>query len=563
MDTLELYGTLLAAEDDVLTYLLLPWGEEGRTSLGKVTASRGALTIPDDLEGMFGNLEHSPRLKASRPVRIEETDAGLVASVRPDDTPLGRALAAEIAAGERSGISVEVERPVIRGGRLIAGALSGYGHTEAPAFPSAVLVASDAGELPDGMADQDSTTETTETIVVDGVEYVRKTTSTYTTETTRADGEGDDPQEDPAVDTTTTTPATAPAGGLAASRAATARKPEKAGPKTLEEAAALLASAFRSGGHQALTAALVDITHDDGDNDGDGLGEITANVEWLGEVFNEAPYERLYIPLIQSGTLTSYAARGYRFATLPVVAKYAGNKAAVPSTGITAEPVSYGMQRWANAADIDRRYVDFSDSEVIAAFIRANVESYKEVTDVETLLDIIAAGDAVTPGTVPTDVDPAVAAIADGALALLADGLRPTGAIVGSDLYRGMLLTPKDKITEFLAESFGLEGGSTAGFRVVPSALADAQGTVSVLDGRTLQLKEFGGGVPVRVQAENIANGGVDIGVFGYTSFRVLREGGVKTLTVADEEPAGLMLALDEPPADEEPAAKTTSKTSK
>ncbi len=533
MASIRAAGELLTASaaDRTLSYLLLPYGEEGRTNKGRVKASAGTITLPDRL---VANLEHDATRPVATSTHLEETDRGLEATFDVLNTTAGNDLLAEAAAGVRTGISVELDPVAIRAGAIVSAELVGAGFVTTPAFPSAQLVAADAGELPPGMPeDEESSTTTEETVTIDGVEYVRKTTSTYKTETTRVDNDGADNEEDPTVDPNTST-ATAPVGGLAASRAGAGPAAKtKSVPTTLEEATQLLASSFRTGGHAGLVAALTDITHDDGDNDGDGLGEITANVEWLGNVFEEAPYERLYIPLIQHGTLTSYAARGFRFATRPVVAKYTGNKADVPSTGMTAEPVNYGMQRWANAADIDRRYVDFSDSEVLAAFIRANVESYKEVTDVETLLDIIAAGDAVTGGDVPAGIDPGVAAIADGALELIADGLRPTAAIVGLDIYRTMLLTPKDKISEFLSESFGLERGQQLGFRVVPSAHEDAQGLATVLDGRTLQLKEFGGGSPVRVQAENIANGGVDVGIFGYTSFRVLREGGVKIVTPA------------------------------
>lgn len=539
--TIKTFGTLLKAnlDDRVLTYRLLPFGETGRTSAGAVTVTAGAVTIPEDVTALVCNMEHDRTRPVGKFVTVTETDDGLDASVRVAGTTTGDDLLLEASEGLRTGISVEIDNPVIRAGKLLAGVLSGAGFVTNPAFPSAQLTAAeDLGDLPDYLQPSESHSENTEEVVIDGVTYVRKTTSDYKTEVSRKTNDDNNAAEDAAdVENDVTNsvsaaaPVAAPEGGLTASNVS--KNDNK--PKTLEAATALMASAFTKGGAGALTAALVDITHDDGDNDGDGLGEITAQGEWLGNVWEDAPYERLYIPLIKSGVLTSYKASGYRFVTKPVVAKYSGNKAAVPSTGLTAEPVNYGFERWANAADIDRRYVDFSDSEVIAAFIRANVESYKEVTDVETLVDILASADAVTPGSVPTGIDPGIAAIADGAIALISDGLRPSGAIVGTDLYRSLLLTPKDKVSEFLAESFGLESGSTLGFRIVPSAHADAQSKVTVLDGRTLELREFGGGVPVRVEAENVANGGVDIGVFGYTSFRVLRDGGVRTVDLGTE----------------------------
>ena len=48
---------------------------------------------------------------------------------------------AEFDAGTRNGLSVEVDNPVIRGGRLAGGIVTGGSQVEAPAFPSAKLAA--------------------------------------------------------------------------------------------------------------------------------------------------------------------------------------------------------------------------------------------------------------------------------------------------------------------------------------------------------------------------------------------------------------------------------------
>ena len=96
--------------------------------------------------------------------------------------------------------------------------------------------------------------------------------------------------------------------------------------KTADQVFRMLAGAFKSGSTPKMLAALADVVHDDGNNDGDGLGEITAAPGWLGEVYAKAAYQRKYIPLITQGALTSYREKGFRFSTLPTVAKYNGNK---------------------------------------------------------------------------------------------------------------------------------------------------------------------------------------------------------------------------------------------
>lgn len=510
--SLSLTGSVLraSADDRIVTYLLAPFGEPGRTNLGKVTLTASSLTIPEDVTGLTVNLEHQPTTPVGKFARVEATDKGYEADVRFLATRAGDDALLEAREGVRSGISVEVDNPVIRRGQMLAGQLSGAGVVVTPAYPSALMVAADAGDLPEDEPD--------EVRVIDGIEYVRKP-QTPAEDKPEVDDAEQSAKEDNEMGNSLTAAAVSAAGVAPVNPA----KDEK----TANDVYKMLASAFKSGGETKMYAALANVVHDDGDNDGDGLGEITAAPGWLGQVYNDTTYERKFIPLIASGNLTSYREKGFRLGTKPIVQKYAGNKAEVPTGGMTATPVDYLVERWAHAADIDRRYIDFGDSDVLRAFIEAQVESYKEVTDLDTEANILANADTFTPGTVPSGVDKALAAIVDGALNLIAKRLNPTFAIVGVDLYRPLLFTPKDQVSAFLAQAFGLKEGSVDGFKIVPTATDAMAGNVVVGDGSTVRFKELGGGAPVRVEAEHVANGGKDFGVFGYTSFQELKPGGV------------------------------------
>lgn len=520
MTTLSLTGSVLhaSADDRIVTYLLAPFGEPGRTNLGKVTLTASSLTIPEDVTALAVNVEHQSTAPVGKFARIEATERGYEADVRFLATRAGDDALLEAREGVRSGISVEVDDPVIRNGQMRAGRLSGAGVCVTPAYPSAQMVAADAGDLPeeDGEAPQEH-----DEVVIDGVVYVPK----EDTPEDKPEGIGNAAQsaeEDNGMGDTLTAAAAA-AGVLAVKNPSN----EDKGPQSLAQFSTMLATAYKAGGDKKMLAALVDITHDDGDNDGDGLGEVTAPQGWLGNVWQEAPYERQFIPLLATGSLTSWREQGFRWNTQPTVAPYSGNKADVPSTGLTATPVTYGTQRWANAADIDRRYVDFGDSDLIASFIEMNVNSYKEVTDLDVADKVLENATAFVPGTVPSGKNEAWAAIIDGLLNLIAKRLNPNFAVVGLDLYRPFLFLTKDEVSAFLSESFGLKKGLLDGVTILPTALPDYQSKVVVGDGRTMRFKEFGGASPVRVQAENVAKGGVDIGVFGYTSFQVLKPGGV------------------------------------
>lgn len=219
MTAIRAAGTLLKASvaSRVLEYLLLPFGEEGRTSAGRVTASKGSVTIPAD--HVVANIEHDRSRPVATSIVIDETEAGLVASFTVLPTAAGNDLLVEVEAGVRPGISVEIDNPVIRAGKLLAGKLSGAGFVAQPAFPSALLVAADAGDLPEELpVDTASESVSTDEVEVDGVIYVRKTTSTYKSETTRKDGEDlEDDTTDTGDETDAETTDTAQEGTVTAS----------------------------------------------------------------------------------------------------------------------------------------------------------------------------------------------------------------------------------------------------------------------------------------------------------------------------------------------------------
>lgn len=490
---------------------VLPFGEVGRTSLGAVLAS--AATRLAFGEPITLNREHDGEtFTVGRSTRHEVREDGVYATFTVDEGPHGDVVLLE-AADSRRGLSVEIPDAVIRAGKLLAGTIKAVGAVIKPAFPSA-LMAADAGDLPPNT----EVIEPPDQITVGDITYTR----------TAPDTEENETMTQPTVEAAdnATVDMSAAFGDFLKNQNS---KPK---PMTAAQAFKAIANGSKTGGKEGMLAALVNITHDDGDNDGDGLGEIAAPPAWLGEVYNEAAYVRRFIPLLTTGTLTSYRELGFRWSTKPTVAPYTGNKAEVPSTGMTAEPVPFGTKRWANAADLDRRFVDFGDQAVVRAFVEANIESYREVTDLDALQLTIDAATPVETGDPVTGINEALVRIVDGVLALIANNKRPTSAVVGMADFRSLLLTPKDQIAEFLSQSMGAESGSVLGFQIVPSANADVQDAALVLDKSTVRYKEFGGGSPVRVEAEHLSHGGRDLGIFGYTSHQVLSEDGI--VLVAD-----------------------------
>ncbi|MCV7539339.1 hypothetical protein M3D43_011485 [Micrococcus luteus] len=155
---------LTASEDDrTLTYKLLPFGEPGRTNVGTITVEAGAVTVPEDVSGLAVNLEHEFKKPVGRFTSVTETEDGLEATIRVARTRDGDDALTLASEGLRTGISVEIDSPVIKAGRLIAGTLTGAGLVVRPAFENALLTASDMGED----TDKDLNMENENTTVVE------------------------------------------------------------------------------------------------------------------------------------------------------------------------------------------------------------------------------------------------------------------------------------------------------------------------------------------------------------------------------------------------------------
>jgi hypothetical protein len=264
---------------------------------------------------------------------------------------------------------------------------------------------------------------------------------------------------------------------------------------------------------RTLLAALSDVKVSGAGSLGDALVP-----EYLGELWSGRQYARKVIPLIGSGTLTKLSSKGWRWTTKPQVGPWAGNKAEIPSNVPAIEPVEYTVQRFAGGWDIAREFIDFGETEVIDSFFRAATDSYAKQSDDYALAQLLAATTAADAEAVPTDVNPAVGKLVQGALALILDDALPAWALVAPDVYKTLLYTRKDDVLAYLSMSLGLEDGSLASFRIVPHADLPA-GQVLVGAKEAATVDELSGS-PIRVDALDLLHGGQDSALFGYVRVR-------------------------------------------
>lgn len=513
-----------SADGRTLTGLLLPFGEPGRTNLGRLTASaESRLDVPTS--PVVLNVEHDPKRPVGTLATIEQTAEGLRASFQVAKTRDGDDALAEVAAGLRAALSVEIEPIVTRAGRIVSGVIAGAALVARGAFSSALLAA-DTPDVPD-LGDDGPAHELPDVVIngdeLAGVTAVEVTPARIAITTAPSADTPDHENEAAALaasaqpEGTPTMPNAAPVVTNAA--LAAAQKPK-------DTSANALFAAFAEAGRTRLNAALSDIVP------ADILGQADSQPQYVGELWNGKAFERKVVPLFNHGDLTSFKVAGWRWVTKPEVALYTGNKADIPSNTVETEAADVTAQRIAGGHDIDRKYRDFSNAEFWEAYFKAMTESYARVSDAYALAQILAAAPAVTPGSVPSGVAPGLAYIVDGALDILGNtDTMPDFALVTPDLWRAMMFTRADDALAYLNAALGLEDGTVGSFTIKPSA---ALGTNKVLVGckSAATVHELSGS-PIRVEAIDIARGGIDEALFGYIAVNIHDEGGLAEVTGA------------------------------
>lgn len=542
-------GNLLAAstEDRTLRYRLLPFGEPGATNKGKVLASAGAIEVPT--ESLPVNLEHDYTRPLGR-MTVSEDSEGLEATVDVARTRAGDDVLEEAAQGLRAGISVEIDNPVIRAGRLIAGKLSGAGLVVKPAYPSALLMAADFGDKPeddDDAADaEDSVTEAEAEEAAKQLDIARA-----------AIDAGDLPAAAAAIaaaqeeitPTTESEPnpvpvnaSAAPAStqALLATIAAAMGNQSNDSLNAAEGTDALtldkFAATFRgmNGQDSRMTAAALDtITQAD-------MYDPTAQPAYLGELWTNTVYNERFAPLVSHENLTGMSVKGWRWVEgkSPIVddwdPAFSGvapleTMTDIPTGEVVAEAEEWFAKRIAGGNRFDRVHVDFPVPGVLESFLREQTEYIKKRRDARVKEFLVAQAEAVV-GT-GNDVANAWRRIILGAMHVL-DYSKPTYAIVGNDIYRELLGTDMLENLAMLDTTLGLESGTMSGFRIQPAAITDTalNGKVYVGAAAATVLHEPGG-APIRVDAQELSKGAVDKAVFSYYLLRGDDRGGVVEVT--------------------------------
>jgi hypothetical protein len=219
--------------------------------------------------------------------------------------------------------------------------------------------------------------------------------------------------------------------------------------------------------------------------------------------------------------------QGWKWGTRPEVDKYAGDKAEIPSNPVTILPETGTAYRIAGGWDVDRIFLDLGSPDFITAMFEAATADYAKKSETFLAADIIA-GASVPPG-VPTSL---VEALSIAAQALTAEGAAMTFVAMAADLWSAFLLLTEDEVPWWLRSqaTINLAGSTTtiAGTSIFVDLSLPA-GTLVAGDRRAVDFRDSG---PLRLQALNIPNGGVDIGLVGYQGTIINDARGVVAVTI-------------------------------
>lgn len=517
------------AADRTIRGLLLPYGELSRTNITQtepVMFSKGTVKVPRDPQAVWLNLEHDRFKPIGRATQIEETDAGLVATFAIDNTDEGDEALAAVQSGRLSRLSAEVTDFFRHGAQAIRSRLSGAGLVTEGSFASAALFA---------VAAENAVLDVDDAALTD---FQPASTTAAQADTDEPTGAPEDaePSADTQEEKVTEQVATIP-GALPVPPGKAEDQPEKKtehamfSAPVLQPALRRLATATGTGedlmlaqrffAEQGNLFALSDVDYDGGA----GVGAKMVQPQWLGE--NRGPdYLQRFIPLFRQGTLTSLSLGGFKWGTKPAGGTWTGNKDAIPSNTPTIVPETESASRWAGGHDIAREHKDFKTPGFFESYEYWMRRSFYEWLDKTIVLTEALAGATDIEGDDPTglDIGPALSQMIDGAARVIDAGYTPTFATLDTNYWKTIAKIPHSDVLGYLNAQLSLRVGGDNRldtFSIVPAPVGTVTAEHVVVGSRDAATVFTLPGSPIRAEALNIANGGLDFGFFGYGGLKI------------------------------------------
>ena len=278
-----------------------------------------------------------------------------------------------------------------------------------------------------------------------------------------------------------------------------------------------------------INAALSDVVPGDGTN---GIAGAYLRPAWIGELWTPENSRRPFVDALGSTPLTSMSWDGWKWGVRPEVEDYAGNKAPIPTNEVTILPATGTAGRIAGGWDVDRIFTDLGSPDFIESMFGAAAQDYAIKSEAKLAADVLA-GASVAPGA-PTTLVEALTSVVS---ALTSVGAAVSFVAMAADLWVTFISLPASEVPWWLQAQgtidLAQETTTVAGVHIFVDVSLPA-GTVIGGDRRAADFRDTG---PIRLQALNIPNAGVDIALVGYQGTLIHDDRAIVKTTVAAAPP--------------------------
>lgn len=475
-------GTITAdavdTERRTITGPILTFGELGTPSTGPTVFAAGSISSPEDLSRVKLLVQHDSYSAAvGYLTALEEDGDQLIGTFKLPESDEGDAVLIEAADGRRDGLSVGVT-------------ITDYEWT---------------GEQANVMSVRAAQLREVSVVTIPAYQTARITNVT-------ASHQGESPMPTPQIDYAQLAAALGPQLAQIVPPAQPSNVLGLHANASLDAIAGAAADAYKRGINPIeLAAALSDLLP------ADDAGAGIIRPQWIDEVWQASRSGRPFFDGAASKkNITGLKVQGWKYALTdrPKVDPYEGNKTAIASRGkLQTIPVEADVVRRAGGWDIDRALIDLGSRDFISALLTAATDDYKLETEEWLVSQLLAEATEVAAGATFAGT------LAGLGVAAVQLGANLSTIQMSTDMWLDFAELTDDTIPWWLKNQGELNLGTTSGtagklqFSANPDLPA---GVILAADSRAYT--PFERDSLISVQAVNIANGGIDVGVFGYVS---------------------------------------------
>lgn len=262
----------------------------------------------------------------------------------------------------------------------------------------------------------------------------------------------------------------------------------------------------------------------------DDIGGGFTAPDRIGEVWQARPEGRPHIDSLGgSKPLTATKIEGWKWVEpTPEPEPYAGNLAEIPSEEWETQPVSETPGRWAKGNKVDRIHRDLGSADLIASLFTILGRNYDGVSDRAVATDLVAGATTITGGATSL-----IGAITKSYLELKRIGATPSKFWMAEDVFTEFAELKVADLPAWIANATGfvkLDGNaSLSNVFDVDVDFELAAGGFLTYDRRAATVYES---PQIKLEAQDIAHGAIDIGFFAYGGTLINDARAVKKTTI-------------------------------